>query len=327
MSGMLAKAGGKDGTKKKRWRFFNLGNNLMAYFDCKDASMANMKSVKGCLSVQNAHAAAGTVLDEKGTKFFEFKVSTAGRTYLFYAPSEEERKGWVEHLSTVIEFVKERDETKRNLDGLAEGFKKSEMGYMSKQRDIYDNVTASLKTRGDAIKATCKEVAGNHTACETIVVNATLSLHKAADKRDFAKCLEHSQEAKDADDQKLSLQNAMITEREILTEATKELDVLQASIKSRCAGYQKMMFDALQLLAEDAPKKLPPPPEPEVVYHEEKKSAIKAAEAFNKEDGDVADLEDDEGDAFNNADEEDEEDEEDEDGGEGEDDADAADEV
>ena len=28
-----------------------------------------------------------------------------------------ERKGWVEHLSTVIEFVKERDETKRNLDG------------------------------------------------------------------------------------------------------------------------------------------------------------------------------------------------------------------
>ena len=57
-------------------------------------------------------------------------------------------------------------------------------------------MTASLKTRGDAIKATCKEVAGNHTACETIVVNATLSLHKAADKRDFAKCLEHSQEAK-----------------------------------------------------------------------------------------------------------------------------------
>ena len=50
-------------------------------------------------------------------------------------------------------------------------------------------------------------------------------------------------------------------------------------------------------------------------------------QAFNKEDGDVADLEDDEGDAFNNADEEDEEDEEDEDGGEGEDDADAADEA
>ena len=41
-----------------------------------------MKSVKGCLSVQNAHAAAGTVLDEKGTKFFEFKVSTAGASYL-----------------------------------------------------------------------------------------------------------------------------------------------------------------------------------------------------------------------------------------------------
>ena len=33
----------------------------------------------------------------------------------------------------------------------------------------------------------------------------------------------------DADDQKLSLQNAMITEREILTEATKELDVLQGN--------------------------------------------------------------------------------------------------
>ena len=36
MEGLLIKAGGQDGNKKKKARFFTLGNEMIAYFDCKD---------------------------------------------------------------------------------------------------------------------------------------------------------------------------------------------------------------------------------------------------------------------------------------------------
>ena len=49
MSGMLAKGGGQDGKKKRQLRFFTLGNNLMAYFNCKDLGGAVRGHMQGML--------------------------------------------------------------------------------------------------------------------------------------------------------------------------------------------------------------------------------------------------------------------------------------
>ena len=47
MEGFLVKGGGEEGNKKKKQRYFTMGDGMIAYFDCKKKEQADLKHVKG----------------------------------------------------------------------------------------------------------------------------------------------------------------------------------------------------------------------------------------------------------------------------------------
>lgn len=94
---MLVKAGGQEGTKKKKTRFFTLGNEMIAYFDCKDMKGATMKKLKGTFpitpesTVEMRGLVKGSDEHLPSPNFddaYAFEITSAGRTFSLYAATE-----------------------------------------------------------------------------------------------------------------------------------------------------------------------------------------------------------------------------------------------
>jgi hypothetical protein len=119
MSGHLMKAGGQEGQNKKRTRFFTLGDKMMAYFDCEDASNATIEKLKGTFPIEE-NSKVETVGEVDGQAEglswktgYAFEITSSGRTFKLYAGSKDDAKGWTRAVNTMIrKAVQEEDGSK-----------------------------------------------------------------------------------------------------------------------------------------------------------------------------------------------------------------------
>eukprot|EP01052_Picozoa_sp_SAG31_P013132 SAG31_NODE_784_length_12112_cov_10.538666_8_plen_146_part_00 len=103
--GILVKAGGQEGTKKKKTRFFTLGNEMIAYFDAKNMKGATAKNLKGEFPVTaESKVEMLGLVDGKQQHLpwqqgYAFEITSSGRTFQLYAETEV-RLAFVQECNT-----------------------------------------------------------------------------------------------------------------------------------------------------------------------------------------------------------------------------------
>lgn len=118
VAGMLVKAGGQDGNKKKKSRFFTLGNEMVAYFDCKDMKGATAKNLKGTFPIEpESKVEMVGLVDGKAEGLpwkqggYAFEITSHGRTFQLYAETEVEQRRWTKSVMTMIDYLSKRGST------------------------------------------------------------------------------------------------------------------------------------------------------------------------------------------------------------------------
>lgn len=258
MSGHLVKAGGQEGQKKKKTRFFTLGDEMMAYFDCKDVSKATIKKLKGTFPIEdNSKVETVGQVDGQAEGLpwktgYAFEITSSGRTFKLYAGSQDDAKGWTRAVNTMIDYLGKRGSTAGAFSEQISRFAAACVGINSVLGDASDLTNATcddaMKQITDTIKSTSDEIMlnlkDNNNRLDVLVARTREAI-KGYDiqMKDAFDNTDYSSDA--ATQERRKLADQLEADKAIIQEAGEAIDGAQMTTQGIVARLQTNIRDKL----------------------------------------------------------------------------------
>eukprot|EP01051_Picozoa_sp_SAG22_P015651 SAG22_NODE_2077_length_3044_cov_2.301868_2_plen_480_part_00 len=248
------KAGGQEGTKKKKTRFFTLGNEMIAYFDAKDMKGATMKKLKGTFPIDaESTVELRGLVDGKAEQLpwpqgYAFEITSSGRTFKLFAETEVAQRKWTRGVMTMIDYLSKRGTTAGAFSEQIGRFAGACVGI---NQVLGDAVELTISSTNESV-ATMKGNLG--TASDEIMTNlidnknrmdVLVSRTREAIKGYDAKVHAMYEESELDSAKRADVTAVMDRDKAIITGAGAAVDAAQANTATIAADLQTLIRDKL----------------------------------------------------------------------------------